>query len=127
MATYVVARRLGQVAGQASRGTALSAAIAAGHPVARNARGNRLRRRQARPRLAPGRGPRCVLPARDPSPGAITMPSANPPPQILSVFSTFAVGGPQVRFTKLAAHFGERFRHAVVAMDHDYGCRARLD
>lgn len=55
------------------------------------------------------------------------MPSANLPPQILSVFSTFAVGGPQVRFTKLAAHFGERFRHAVVAMDHDYGCRARLD
>jgi glycosyltransferase involved in cell wall biosynthesis len=49
------------------------------------------------------------------------------PPLILSVFSTFAVGGPQVRFTKLAAHFGRRFRHAIVAMDGDYACRARLD
>lgn len=57
----------------------------------------------------------------------MTMPRADLPPQILSVFSTFAVGGPQVRFTKLAAHFGERFRHAVVAMDQDYGCRTRLD
>ena len=46
---------------------------------------------------------------------------------MLSVFSTFGVGGPQVRFTKLAAHFAERFRHAVIAMDHDYACRARLD
>jgi glycosyltransferase involved in cell wall biosynthesis len=49
------------------------------------------------------------------------------PPLILSIFSTFAVGGPQVRFTKLAAHFAGKFRHAIVAMDGDYTCRERLD
>jgi glycosyltransferase involved in cell wall biosynthesis len=55
------------------------------------------------------------------------MRSTNLPPRILSVFSSFAVGGPQVRFTKLAAHFADRFRHSIVAMDRDYACRARLD
>jgi len=55
------------------------------------------------------------------------MSCSNAAPRMLSVFSTFAVGGPQVRFTKLAAHFAGRFRHAIVAMDGDYACRARLD
>jgi glycosyltransferase involved in cell wall biosynthesis len=48
-------------------------------------------------------------------------------PSILSVFSSFAVGGPQIRFTKLAAHLGDRFQHAVIAMDGDYSCRSRVD
>lgn len=46
---------------------------------------------------------------------------------LLHVFSTFAVGGPQVRFAALAAAFGDRFRHAIVAMDGDLACRERLD
>src|SRR5579864_7078129 len=48
-------------------------------------------------------------------------------PHILHVFSSFGVGGPQVRFATLAAHLGDRFRHSIVAMDGDYTCRARLD
>jgi glycosyltransferase involved in cell wall biosynthesis len=55
------------------------------------------------------------------------MSCSSAPPLILSIFSTFAVGGPQVRFTKLAAHFAGRFRHAIVAMDGDCTCRERLD
>jgi glycosyltransferase involved in cell wall biosynthesis len=55
------------------------------------------------------------------------MARLNTPPLILSVFSSFAVGGPQIRFAKLAAHLGRQFRHAVVAMDGDYSCRTRLD
>ncbi|MGA8398915.1 MAG: glycosyltransferase family 4 protein [Stellaceae bacterium] len=47
-------------------------------------------------------------------------------PLILHVFSSFAVGGAQVRFAKLVAHLGDRYRHAVVAMDGDYACRSRL-
>lgn len=41
----------------------------------------------------------------------------NPPPLLLHVYSTFKVGGPQVRFVQLANHFGSRYRHLVVAMD----------
>ncbi len=47
-------------------------------------------------------------------------------PLALHVFSTFAVGGPQVRFTDIAAHLGDTWRHQVVAMDGDLACRARL-
>jgi glycosyltransferase involved in cell wall biosynthesis len=46
---------------------------------------------------------------------------------LLHVFSTFAVGGPQVRFAALANRFGRRWRHAIVAMDGDVACRERLD
>jgi len=49
-----------------------------------------------------------------------------PPPLMLSVFSTFAVGGPQVRFTRLAAHLGGAWRHAIIAMDGDRRCAERL-
>ena len=48
-------------------------------------------------------------------------------PQILHVFSSFAVGGVQVRFARLAAHFGAAYRHAIVAMDGNYACESRLD
>ena len=40
-----------------------------------------------------------------------------PRPRILSVFSTFATGGPQMRFAAIANHFGNAWRHEVVAMD----------
>jgi glycosyltransferase involved in cell wall biosynthesis len=49
-----------------------------------------------------------------------------PAPLMLSVFSTFAVGGPQVRFARLAAHLGSAWRHAVIAMDGDRRCAERL-
>src|SRR5580698_6416438 len=48
-------------------------------------------------------------------------------PLVLHVFPTFAVGGAQVRFAALANHFGREFRHMVVALDGDLGCRERLD
>jgi glycosyltransferase involved in cell wall biosynthesis len=50
-----------------------------------------------------------------------------PAPLLLSVFATFAVGGPQVRFATLANALGPAFRHAIVAMDGDTACAARLD
>lgn len=49
------------------------------------------------------------------------------PPLLLHVYSTFAVGGAQVRFAAIANHFGRRWRHAIVAMDGDLSCRERLD
>jgi glycosyltransferase involved in cell wall biosynthesis len=48
-------------------------------------------------------------------------------PLVLHVFPSFAVGGAQVRFAALANHFGAEFRHIVVALDGDLGCRERLD
>src|SRR5580698_10655388 len=45
---------------------------------------------------------------------------------VLSVFATFAVGGPQVRFAALANRYGARYRHLIVAMDGNLACRERL-
>lgn len=50
-----------------------------------------------------------------------------PAPLVVHVFPTFAVGGAQVRFAALANHFGAEFRHMVIALDGDTGCRERLD
>jgi glycosyltransferase involved in cell wall biosynthesis len=47
-------------------------------------------------------------------------------PLLLHVFSTFAVGGPQMRFVALAEAFGAHYRHVVIAMDGDYACASRL-
>ena len=49
------------------------------------------------------------------------------PPLLLHAFPSFAVGGVQARFATIANHFGRRWRHAIVAMDGDTACRARLD
>jgi glycosyltransferase involved in cell wall biosynthesis len=49
------------------------------------------------------------------------------PPLLLHAFSTFATGGPQVRFAAIANHLGGRYRHAIVAMDGNLACRERLD
>src|SRR5258708_10176208 len=62
---------------------------------------------------------------RDPSAPMAT--DARRAPLITHVFPTFAVGGAQVRFAALANHFGAEFRHIVVALDGDSGCRERLD
>jgi glycosyltransferase involved in cell wall biosynthesis len=47
--------------------------------------------------------------------------------QVLHVFSTFSVGGPQVRTAALINRFGGRFSHQIVAMDGNYACRERID
>ena len=48
------------------------------------------------------------------------------PPLLLSAFSTFSVGGPQVRFCTLANHYCRRLRHVIVAMDDKFDCKSRL-
>lgn len=48
-------------------------------------------------------------------------------PLVLHVFSTFSVGGPQVRTAALINRFGGQFRHQIVAMDGNYACRERID
>ena len=48
-------------------------------------------------------------------------------PELLHAFSTFAVGGPQMRFAAIANHFGRRWRHVVIAMDGQTAARERLD
>jgi glycosyltransferase involved in cell wall biosynthesis len=49
------------------------------------------------------------------------------PKLILSVFATFAVGGPQVRFCAVANRLGQRVRHVVLAMDGNVAAASRLD
>lgn len=49
------------------------------------------------------------------------------PRRLLHVFSTFDVGGSQMRFVRLANSFGGRYEHAVIAMDGRYGCVERLE
>lgn len=48
------------------------------------------------------------------------------PRTLVHVFSTFKVGGPQIRFVQLANQFGRGFRHRLFAMDGQYECRNRL-
>ena len=48
------------------------------------------------------------------------------PRHLLHAFSTFAVGGPEVRSCDLINHFGERYRHTIIAMDGRYDCRTKL-
>ena len=75
------------------------------------------------PGLEAGRRPRDL-----PCPGLRLDPgrAMTSAPLLLHVFSTFAIGGPQLRFTMLANHFGRAYRHAVIAMDGNTECRARL-
>jgi len=47
--------------------------------------------------------------------------------KLLHVFPTFATGGAQARFSDVVNHFGDRWRHVVVAMDGVFECRERLD
>jgi glycosyltransferase involved in cell wall biosynthesis len=47
-------------------------------------------------------------------------------PLLLHVFSTFAVGGAQMRFAALAGALVSLFRHVGIAMDGDYACASRL-
>ena len=45
---------------------------------------------------------------------------------LLHVFSTFGVGGPQIRFAQLANHFGKSYRHCIVSMDGATDAFAKL-
>jgi glycosyltransferase involved in cell wall biosynthesis len=45
---------------------------------------------------------------------------------LLHVFPTFAVGGAQVRFARIANRFGGAYRHRVVALDGVTECRRHL-
>jgi glycosyltransferase involved in cell wall biosynthesis len=50
----------------------------------------------------------------------------NSVPTLLHVFSTLAVGGPQMRFVQIANHFGPVYRHRIVAMDGKTSAFERL-
>jgi glycosyltransferase involved in cell wall biosynthesis len=45
---------------------------------------------------------------------------------LLHVFSTFAVGGPQVRTCEIINSLDVRFRHTIIALDGNYQCREKL-
>ncbi len=53
--------------------------------------------------------------------------SAEPVPHVLHVFSTFGMGGPQVRFVSLANALKGRYRHTVLAMDGNLAASDGLD
>jgi glycosyltransferase involved in cell wall biosynthesis len=54
------------------------------------------------------------------------LPPTSPAPLLLSVFPTFAMGGAQMRFTTIANQLGDRFRHAIIAMNGEHAAAARL-
>jgi len=45
---------------------------------------------------------------------------------LLHIFSTFAVGGPEVRLSNIMNRFGNKYRHTIAAMDGRYSCKSRL-
>jgi glycosyltransferase involved in cell wall biosynthesis len=52
--------------------------------------------------------------------------TVNHPPLLLHVFSSFSVGGTQMRFAALAAAFGPRYRHVIMATDGNCGAAALI-
>ena len=52
--------------------------------------------------------------------------TADQRPLLLHVFSSFAVGGAQVRFAAIANRYPDAWRHAIIAMDGNLECRERL-
>ena len=51
---------------------------------------------------------------------------ADGPRSLLHVFPSFVVGGAQMRFASLANHFGDAFRHSIIAMDGQTSARDLL-
>lgn len=45
---------------------------------------------------------------------------------VMTVFPSFGVGGAQARFSSIANHFGDRYRHSVIALNGDTSCRERI-
>ena len=52
---------------------------------------------------------------------------SNPSHHLLHIFSTFKVGGPQVRFAQTVNALGDGFRHTVLAMDGAYEAAKLVD
>lgn len=50
-----------------------------------------------------------------------------PLPHLLHVFTTFAVGGPQVRFADIANRLAGKYQHTLISLDGDLTCASRLD
>jgi L-malate glycosyltransferase len=48
------------------------------------------------------------------------------PLHLLHVFSSFEIGGQQVRFCNVANAIGPGYRHTIIAMDQNYECGSRL-
>ncbi len=46
---------------------------------------------------------------------------------LLHVFSTFNIGGPQVRTSDIIQNLDHRFRHTILAMDGQYLCKGHFD
>ena len=55
------------------------------------------------------------------------MKKAEAPRHLLHVFSTFAVGGPQMRFVSLANALSGKYRHTILAMDGNHEAAAGLN
>ena len=56
------------------------------------------------------------------------VPAAGKAPRhLLHVFPTFGLGGVPIRIANVINHFGDRFRHSIVAMDSTYDCGRRLN
>lgn len=49
------------------------------------------------------------------------------PPHLFHVFSSFEVGGQQMRFAKIANRLERRYRHTIVSVDGNTDCLDRLD
>ena len=45
---------------------------------------------------------------------------------LLHVFSSFSVGGPQVRFARFADALADKYRHSIISLDDDTDCAALL-
>ena len=54
------------------------------------------------------------------------MPAGDGGPHLLHVFPSFAVGGPQVRFTDIANRLAGKYRHTVISLDGAIDCASRL-
>lgn len=52
---------------------------------------------------------------------------ATRPPHFLHIFPSFGVGGVPIRISFIINHFGERYRHSIVALDGCFDSKTRLD
>lgn len=46
--------------------------------------------------------------------------------RLLHVFSSFEVGGPQIRFCQIANWLGSDYHHTIISMDRNFECMSRL-
>lgn len=48
-------------------------------------------------------------------------------PHFVHVFPSFGHGGVPIRISTIINHFGDRYRHTIIALDGETRCRSRLD